>query len=350
LKEKVYFNNILSFAAHVAKSSHVLIESVPMLGRRQYRIKILQSLYAYFQGGEPRLDIAEKNLFHSIDKTYELFYLQLSFLLELLDFYHTRSEDAKRKFLPTEDEKNPNMRLLDNAVVIQLQQNEDLRKKIDKYKFNWADEQEMLRRTYQKFRDSKDHREYLKSAGKTFDSDREFVGRMFRKFIARSPELQFYCEDRSIYWADDFEWAASFVLKALKSIPEDFPVTGTLASLLQKEEEDDPSDDRKFTADLFRKTIIHSDEFAGLIGERTRNWELERIALTDIILLKMALSELMFFQNIPVKVTMNEYIEISKHFSSAKSKLFINGILDKLVSDLKGEEKITKTGRGLVEK
>jgi N utilization substance protein B len=321
-----------------------------MLGRRQYRIKILQSLYAYFQGGEPRLEIAEKNLFHSIDKTYELFYLQFSFLLEFIDFYLTRTEDAKHKFFPTEEEKNPNMRLLDNAVVLQLQQNKDLRRKIEKYKFNWADEQEMLFKIFRKVRDSKDLREYLKPDDRSYESDREFIGRLFRKFIARSPELQFYCEERSIYWSDDFEWASSFALKALKSITPDFPATGTLASLFEKEEEEDPADDRKFTADLFRKSIIHSDEFGGLIGERTRNWELERIALTDIILLKMALSELLFFPNIPVKVTMNEYIEISKYFSSAKSKLFINGILDKLVSDLKAEDKIRKTGRGLVEK
>jgi N utilization substance protein B len=242
------------------------------------------------------------------------------------------------------------MRLAENPVILQLQQNGELTKKIAQYKFNWGDEQEMLRKTYQKVREGKDHREYLGLTDHSYETERDYIGRLFRKYIARSPELQFYCEERSIYWADDFEWAASFVLKALKTITPDFSAASSLMVLVAKDVEDDPSDDRKFTADLFRKTVIHSEEFSALIGERTRNWELERIALTDIILLKMALTELLFFPNIPVKVTMNEYIEISKYFSSAKSKLFINGILDKLVADLKGEERIAKTGRGLLEK
>ena len=320
-----------------------------MLGRRQYRIKTLQALYAFFQGGEPRLDIAEKNLFHSIDKTIELFYMQVSFLLEFIDFYGNRTENARHKFYPTEEEKNPSMRLIENPVVVQLRANVDLARKVDRYKFNWADEQEMLRKIYQKVRDSKETREYLQSGDHSYEADREFLWKLFRKYMARSPELQSFCEDRSIYWADDFDWAASYVIKVLKAITPDFPAAATLESLLEEEDEN-PDDDRKFTADLFRKAIIHSDEFGTLIGDRTRNWEVERIALTDIILLKMALTELLFFPNIPVKVTMNEYIEISKHFSSVKSKLFINGILDKLVTDLKAEDRIVKTGRGLVEK
>jgi transcription antitermination protein NusB len=208
----------------------------------------------------------------------------------------------------------------------------------------------MLRKIFIKVRESKDFRDYLESPDDSFKTDREFFVRLVRKFILRSPELQFYCEERSIHWTDDFDWAGTFVLKALKSMPEKFPKEGALTTLLDHDDDDNPADDRRFIADLFRKTILHSDEFAALISERTRNWELERIALTDIILLKMALSELMFFPNIPVKVTMNEYIEISKSFSSVKSKLFINGILDKLVSDLREGDRIKKTGRGLLEK
>jgi N utilization substance protein B len=321
-----------------------------MLGRRQYRIKILQALYAYFMGGEPRIETAEKNLFHSIDKTYELFYLQFSFLMEFIDYYRNRTEEAKHKFYPTEEEKNPSTRLIDNRVVLCLQQNKDLAKKTATYKFNWADEQEILRKIFMKVRESKEHRDYLLSPEDTFKTDRDFLIRLFRKFILRSPDLLFYCEERSIYWADDYDWAGAFVLKAMKGITEQFPKEGSLISLLDSDDDNEPADDHRFIADLFRKTILHSEEFAGLISERTRNWELERIATTDVILLKMALAELLFFPNIPVKVTLNEYIEISKSFSSVKSKLFINGILDKLVSDLKAAERINKTGRGLLDK
>ena len=319
-----------------------------MLGRRQYRIKVLQGLYAFFQGGEQRIEIAEKNLLHSIDKTTELYFLQLSFLLEVIGFYQQRMEDAKHKFLPTPEELAPNPKLSENLVVIQLLNNQELMRKFDQYKFNWGDDQEMVRKVYQKIRNSKDHLEYLSSPEKSFKEDLEFISKIFRKYIAKSPELQFYCEERSIYWSDDFDWAASFVLKSLKLITPDFTEASSLISLLVRDADENPDEERKFIQDLFRKTIIHSEEFEKMIDERTRNWELDRIALTDIILIKMALTELLHFSNIPVKVTMNEYIEISKYFSSVKSKLFINGILDKMVADLKAENKIKKVGRGLI--
>lgn len=341
-------NNMLSFAGQ-SPCSCSLKPSV-MLGRRQYRIKILQSLYAYFQGGEPRVEIAEKNLFQSIEKTVELYYLFFSALLEFIDFYEVRTEEARHKFYPTEEEKNPNTRLLANAIVRTLRENREIKRADERYKFNWADDQELFRKIFIKIRDSKELRDYLESTGDTHETDRDFITRLFRKFILRSADLQFYCEERSIYWADDYDWAALFVMKTLKSIPPGFPAEGKLISLLEREEDEDPSDDQRFIRDLFTKTILHSDEFSALISERTRNWELDRIALTDIILLKMALAELLFFPSIPVKVTFNEYIEISKHFSSAKSKLFINGILDKLVSDLREQGRITKTGRGLLDK
>ena len=321
-----------------------------MLGRRQYRIKIMQALYAYFQGGEPRIEIAEKNLFRSIDQTSELFFLQFSALIEFLDYYEKRTEEARHKFFPTEEEKNPNTRLITNAVSVILHQNEELARKAEQYKFNWADEQEMFRKMYVRLKESKDHSEYLNASGTSFEADRDFISRLFRKVVVRSADLQYYCEEKSIHWADDYDWAGLFVLKALKQIPADLPPAASLVSLLEREDDEDPAGDRKFISDLFTKTIVHSDEYAVLIGERTRNWELDRIALTDIILLKMALTELLYFQNIPVKVTMNEYIEISKYFSSAKSKLFINGILDKMVTDLRKEGRIEKTGRGLLEK
>jgi len=171
---------------------------------------------------------------------------------------------------------------------------------------------------------------------------------LFRKFIARSADLQFYFEERSIYWYDDFDTAALFVIKTIKLMTESFGEHEPLIGLLSRDQEDDPAEDRKFILDLFRITIARSDESDKLIGDRTHNWELERIALTDILLIKMALTELVTLNQIPIKVTLNEYIEISKHFSSEKSKLFINGILDRLVSDLTKEGRIKKTGRGLI--
>ncbi len=319
-----------------------------MLGRRHYRIKVLQALYAYFQGGEARIEVAEKNLLISLDKVYELYYLQLSFLLEVIHFYRFRMEESKTKFYPTPEEVNPSYKLSENRVLMQLQQNRDLAAQTGKYKISWTEEQDMVRKIYQKLKASKDLADYLNSGLNTYREDQEFLEKLFRKFIAKSADLQYYFEERSIYWDDDFEVAAIFVLKTIKLMSEDFREGDSLTALFNRDQEDNPEEDRKFILDLFRKTIINSEESDKLIDDRTRNWELDRIALTDILLIKMALTELTAFSQIPVKVTMNEYIEISKQFSSQKSKLFINGILDKLVLDLTAEKKIRKTGRGLM--
>ena len=319
-----------------------------MLGRRHYRIKVLQALYAYFQGGESRLEVAEKNLLLSIDKIYELYFLQFSFLLEVIHFYGYRMEEAKNKFYPTEEEINPSKKLLENRMILQLQQNRNLAERITGYKISWTEEQEMVRKVQMKLKNSKDLAEYLSSGKSSYEEDREFIARIFRKFIAKSTDFQFYCEERNLFWYDDFEVAALFILKTIKLLPESFSEKDILMNLFLKDFEDDPKEDRKFIRELFAKTILYSDEFTALIEPRTRNWEIDRIALTDIILIKMALTELIHFTQIPVKVTMNEYIELSKQFSSVKSKQFINGILDKLVADLSADKKITKMGRGLM--
>ncbi len=319
-----------------------------MLGRRQYRIKVFQALYAWFQGGETRQDVAERALLQSIDKIVELYFLQISFFLEVIQFYRMRLEDAKNKFYPTEEEVNPNLKLLGNSLIISLQQNKDLQKQFSAYKFSWTEEQEMVRKIYLKVRNLKDLRNYFNQDENSFEADRDIVYRIFKKCISKSSELQFYCEERNIFWVEDYQSAALFILKTLKQIPENFPDSQSLVSLFPKDEDDDPKEDKKFIVELFRKTIGQSEKLEEMIRVNTKNWELERIALTDIILIKMAMVELMQFQSIPVKVTMNEYIELSKLFSTPKSKLFINGLLDKLVDDLKKEKKLKKKGRGLL--
>jgi N utilization substance protein B len=319
-----------------------------MLGRRHFRVKVLQGLYAFFQGGEPRIELAEKKVLQSIDKMNELFYLQISFLLEVFHFYEVRMEEAKFKFIPTEAELNPNVKLLKNKLLIQLQTNISVSEAIKRYQISWNEEQEMVRKVYQKIKTSKELAEYLCSMDSSYQEDRELMVRIFRKFIAKSGDFRSFCEERFIYWSDDFDIASVFVLKMLRLLNEDTSENDRLEYLFHKEHDDDPAEDRKFIQELFCGTIMHNEEYEELIQSRTRNWELERIALTDIILIKMALTELLHLHEIPVKVTLNEYIELSKQFSSQKSKSFINGILDKLVADLQTESKIKKRGRGLM--
>ena len=319
-----------------------------MLGRRHYRIKVFQALYAWFQGGEIRQDVAERNLLSSIDKIYELYYIQISFFLEVMDFYRRKMEDARHKFLPTEEDINPNTKLLTNSIITILLGNKDLQRQIAKYSISWSDEQEMLRKIHLKIRNSKDLKEYFKSEQPSFEEDREIVYKLFKKFIARSNELQFFCEERNIFWIDDYQSAALLVMKTIRQIPETFAENTSLPTLFVKDEDDNPEDDQKFIVDLFRVTIGQSEPLGVLIDGKTKNWELERIALTDIILIKMALVEFIYFSSIPIKVTLNEYIEMSKLFSTPKSQMFINGLLDKMVEDLKSEKKIKKVGRGLI--
>ncbi len=319
-----------------------------MLGRRHLRIKVLQGLYAYFQGGEPEIAKAEKNLLQSIDRITELYFVQFSFFLEVIDFYSRRMEDARHKFYPTDEELNPNTKLINNRVIIKLRENRDLQSRIREYKISWTEEQDDIRKVYQRLHGSKEHKEYLLSKESSYKEDQEFVIRMLKKFILRSQELQFFCEERSIHWVDDFEIAASFVLKIIKLMPADFPDSSPLLSLFLRDPQTDPKEEHQFIVELFRMTIIHGEEFDEMIRGRLRNWELDRIALTDIILIKMALAEFLYFPTIPGKVTLNEYIELSKIFSTVKSKLFINGILDKLLADLTEEDRIKKTGRGLI--
>jgi N utilization substance protein B len=319
-----------------------------MVGRRYYRIKVLLALYAWFQGGEHRIEVAEKNLLQGIDKFYELYFLLFSFFLEITDFYRRRTEDAKNKFLPSAEELSPNKKFLENRVLARIIQNKDLQRHCNRYKFSWTEEQDMIRKVFLKMRNSKDMKEYLNSENSSFKEDKDIVYKLFRKFIARSSELQFYCEERSIHWTSDYDLAALFIQKTIQLIPEEFPEEADFSSLLNKEEDSDPADEQRFILELFRTTIFHSEEFEKMIEGKTKNWEIDRIALTDIILIKMALTELIHFPTIPIKVTLNEYIDISKNYSTPKSKLFINGILDKLVETLTSEEKIKKRGRGLM--
>jgi N utilization substance protein B len=320
-----------------------------MLGRRHFRVKVLQSLYAFFQGGEPRIQIAEKNLLKSVEMVYQLFCLEYSFFFEVMHFYESRMEDAKNKFYPTDEELNPSTKLLQNRLLKVLTENEHLEKEIRNYSISWTQEQEMVRKTVMKMKSSKELLAYLNSGKDSIEEDRSILIKLFRKHVANNSDLYTFCEERDIHWHDDFDVVSGFAIKALMIIPEDFSPQSQLYQLFSRDNEEETSEGEEFLKQLFNLTVLHSGEFEKLIEERTRNWEIDRIALTDVIILKMALTELLFFPHIPVKVTLNEYIEISKHFSTQKSKQFINGILDKLVTDLSEQDRIKKTGRGLIQ-
>ncbi|MFI5149628.1 MAG: transcription antitermination factor NusB [Bacteroidia bacterium] len=316
-----------------------------MLNRRYLRIKVMQGLYTYFQSHSTDIPKGEQELIRSIDKVYDLYVLLLQFLVELRQVAESISEDAKGKKLPTAEDLNPNLRFIENPVLLQLEKNLSLAKGLNERKLNWSGQAEIIRRTFQAVRSSEEYIEYMSAASPDYDAHREFISQVFKRFVADSDQLDTYLEERSLYWPNDLNMAvAPMILKTLENFSADTDGSASLLPLYK-----DQPDDTNFVKELYRKTILHDKEAEAMIGEKTRNWEVERIAMMDVLLMKMAIAELLHFQSIPVKVSLNEYIEISKLYSTPKSKVFINGVLDKLVLDLKEKSLLVKTGRGLIE-
>lgn len=318
-----------------------------MLSRRHLRIKVLQAIYAFVQSESTDLGKSEKTLLISIDKIHELIIYQISFLLEMKDFAANRIEESKKKFFPTAEDLDPNMRFVENKVLEQLEDNRAYRRLHDKLKINWADEQGMVRKVYLQLLEKPFFQKHMGDENNSYEHDREILVKIIKKVLVDYELLEYYYESRSIFWAFDSYFTGNVLLmKYLKSIKESDDEYAEIPQILKRDEEDE---DRKFMIDLFHKTIINTASYEEMIDDKAKNWEFERIALMDTILIKMALAELLEFPSIPIKVTLNEYIDISKYYSSEKSKVFINGILDKLIIDLKEKKLIKKTGRGLLE-
>lgn len=315
-----------------------------MLNRRHLRVKVMHALYAFIQSKNHDLRAGEKELLYSLEKVYELYISYLSIFPELAELAQTISVEGKQKYFPTEEEKNPSSKFFENEAIKKLALNQELHRKISNKKINWKTEPELLKKIFLQIKGSPEYQEYMAAPVRTLEEDKEFLVKIFKNYVGPFELLIHIFEEKSIYWMDDFDIAASMVIKTIKNLTEDSGATTPLLPLFKDEE-----DDRNFAIELFRKTIIHNDEYEKMIAEKTQNWEVERIAMMDILLMKMALAEMLNFSNIPVKVTLNEYIELSKNYSTPKSKMFINGILDKLVLTLKEQNKIQKIGRGLLE-
>jgi N utilization substance protein B len=253
-------------------------------------------------------------------------------------------EERKKKRLPTAEDLEPNRRFVDNPLVRSIAESERLRIECEKRRVSWVGHHDLFTAMYRDMEVNEQFVAYMKEAPLGFKRDQAFVIQLFSDLIANSEALQEVFENRSIAWMEDLDLAASLVKRTL----EQMRASGT-PELLMSELVHDPKEDHDFVSALFRKTIELSDEHERAIAERSSNWESDRIALSDMILMKMALTEVRIFDQIPVKVTMNEYIEIAKAYSTPKSKNFINGVLDKIFIEMRGDGRIRKVGRGLLE-
>lgn len=314
-----------------------------MLSRRHLRIKVMQALYAYQRSENEPLVNGEKLLLQSVERVYDLYIHELSLLQELRKAALKRIEDGAKKRLPTEEDINPNLRFVENPLLLQLENNAMLTAHIAKRKISWADHQELIRKTFTNIQQDGEFIAYMNTPSPNYRDHKRMVQFIFDHYLIANEDFEFVFEEKSIFWMNDFEQVGGMVARTIHDFREDREDGGALPALYT-----DPEEDRQFMLDLFRKTATHNADLNKVVAEKTKNWDTDRIAAIDILLLKMAICEFLHLSSIPTRVTMNEYIEIAKEYSTPKSKVFINGILDKVLADLKESGKLKKTGKGLI--
>ncbi|MBR1512797.1 MAG: transcription antitermination protein NusB [Bacteroidales bacterium] len=317
-----------------------------MLNRRFLRIKALQEVYAYHQSECSNLPQASRHLLEEVEDLYKLFISQLSFWVEVKQFAERRIEENRNKHFPTEEDLNPNLKFVNNRVLNVLEENKSLLKLVDKYKINYADSREdFIRSFYNRMIEYPEYQEYMNNGKNAFGDDRQFLVSVIDTYMADDSALYDYFSDRDLSFNSDFQVAVFMLWKFISEMPASFGIDTPMPPLYKN-----PDEDKEFVVKLFEKTILHANEYRELVKANISNWDYDRLALMDKILIFMALTEFTEFHFIPVKVTINEYIEISKFYSTPDSRRFVNGMLDKLATLLSEEGKIVKTGIGLIDK
>ena len=314
-----------------------------MVNRRHIRIKVMQTIYAMHQNGSDNLEKEEKFLFYSIDAIQDLYLIMLSSLIEICkketDFLHKSSQ----KHLATPQERKPNEKFIKNAIFQILAENNSLSIALETRKIdNWTLNDDYILILLNDIKQSKLYAKYMSNAVNTFEEDKEFIVNLFEGVIVPNEKLYDYLEDNKLTWIDDIPVVNTEIIKQLKAIKPVEEGNFRVPKLFKDNE------DRDFVQHLFRKTVLNEAEFAKEYVDKTPNWDSERIAEIDTIILKMAICEFLKFPSIPVKVTLNEYLELAKEYSTPKSSIFINGILDNLVKELQTDNRLQKVGRGLM--
>ncbi|HLP64381.1 MAG TPA: transcription antitermination factor NusB [Flavobacterium sp.] len=313
-----------------------------MLNRRHIRIKVMQTIYAMHQKGSDSLEKEEKFLLSSIENLMELYLIMVSSLIELTNKENDFIEVSRKKHLATPQERNPNLKFVNNAVLNLLKNSKSIEVALDTHKINnWKANDDAVLLLLNDVKQSKIYEDYMNDTTSSFEKDQQFIIDLFSEVIAPNEKLYSYLEDYKLTWVDDIPVVNTQILKQLKQLN---PKSEFRVSSLFKDDED-----REYAISLFRKTVLNEGEFAKEYIDKTPNWDVDRIAEMDTILLKMAICELLKFPSVPVKVTINEFLEIAKEYSTPKSSIFINGILDNLVKSYQATGRMNKSGRGLME-
>jgi len=306
------------------------------------RIKALMALYAFNRREDDNVAQAEKELLFSIEKTYDLYHYLLLLVLEVADVASEKIDQALQKRMPSPEDLNPRRRFIDNQVIAQLRINKSFNDYISARKLSWINYPHIPRLMFSKMLAWDKYEEYMSSEVHSYLSDKKFIINLITKLFAGSEDLESNFEEQSIYWNDDTEYVSLMIEKTLKKFKSDSGKNVPMMPLYKNQEDED------FVKILFRKAVLNTKQCSELIDSNTTNWEVERIALMDILVMQLAITEIIEFQEIPVKVTLNEYIEIAKYYCTSKSSTFVNGILDNIVKEIRERGMFRKTGKGLI--
>lgn len=307
-----------------------------MINRVLIRLKVIQVIYAYYQNGGRNLEAAEKELFYSLSKAYDLYKYLLLLMIEVTQFAERRIDNRRNKLRPTYEDLNPNTRFIDNAFMAQLMQNAQLEEFRANQKRTWDDEGDFVKHLFEKIEQTKAYQEYMAEDALTYEDDRELWRKLYRTTIGQNETIDEILEEQSLYWNDDKAIVDTFVLKTIKRFD---PENGAEQELMPEYKDDE---DKEFARKLLRTAITGAEAYRKLMENNAKNWDMERFAFMDILIMQVALAEIFAFPSIPVSVTLNEYVEIAKMYSTPKSGGFINGMLDSIVNQLKSENKLNK--------
>ena len=298
----------------------------------------MQSLYAYFSTKENEMPKSERAMLKYFADVIELKFVIIALLVELVKYADNFYQEGKKKHLPTDADLQPNRRFADNAVITSICNDDDLMKKVSRVSSIWLNNDiDILRRLFVELHKSELYEKYINSNNDSVELDKRFIIDAMNDSILKDKLVHHILEERSIYWIDDLPFVATIIFGSIKND------TSLSPDAVFKDDSD-----RDFALELFRNSIINNKEYEEIIVKFSRNWDLDRIAVMDQLFLKMAFAEILTMPELPVKVSMNEYIEISKYYSTSKSKLFINGLLDNFVKIYSRDGKIKKVGRGLI--
>ena len=311
-----------------------------MLSRRLLRVKVAKTLYAHLKSGSDNLKASEKSLVESIDKAYDLYFQMMSFITEVARYAESRIEINKQKKLATYEDLNPNRRFVDNPVIQLIANSDSVNDVLASRKLSWANQQDAVKDVYNRLVESELYKNYMAASINTFTNDKKFVEEFFQ-WLEQDEALADVVTEMSLLWADDYGFALYLAMRTVQHTKASHEELKVLPKFKSEEDLD-------FAKTLFVKSLGQYEDNQEVVDRYSKNWDVERVVFMDSLILSIAITELTYFESIPVKVTLDEWIDIAKYYSSPTSSNFVNGVLDKIVAEFKESGRINKSGRGLL--